>query len=129
MKKNYKKTGQTLTSLLIFMVIATTITAASVVIIISGSAAASKFQQGVIATRIAESAGENALLRLLRTPTYTGESMTIDGGSATIVVSGTTTKVIDVTSTYGSYKRKIRINAGYSAGILVVTPPWKEIYP
>lgn len=130
MKKNIlKKSGQTLTALLVFMAIATTITAAAVVVIISGSTAASKYQQGIMTMQFAESAGENALLRLLRNPNYTGETLPVDGGSAVITVTGTTTKVIDVTATFGNFTRKMRLNAGYINGALTVTPPWTEVFP
>lgn len=112
-----------------FMVIASTVTAAAVVLIMTGSTAATRYQQGIATMQIAESAGENALLRLLRNPNYTGETMSVDGGSAVITVTGTTTKTVNITATNGNFTRKVQIVAGYNAGKLSVTPPWLEVFP
>ncbi len=129
MKKIHTQTGQTLTALLIFMAILVTITAGSVVVIISNVQGAQKLQDGSIALQVAESAAENALLRLIRNPNYTGETMSIGQGTATIIATGTTAKTINIIGQYGNFSRKIRITAGYNNGILVVTPPWQEVYP
>jgi hypothetical protein len=79
------------------------------------------------AVLIAESAAENALLRLLRDPSYTGETLTIDGGTATIVVTGSGNKTIDVTTSVGSTVKTLRVQTTDVNGITTVSS-WNEIY-
>lgn len=124
----YKK-GQALTTLLVFMAIATTITAGSVVVILTGSRSADRFAQGVTAMQIAESGGEEALMRLIRDPAYTGGSVNVGQGTAIATVSGTTVKTITITGQYGEYSRQLQITAGYAGGLIQVTPPWREVFP
>jgi hypothetical protein len=119
--------GETLVTLLVFMVVAMTITTSAAVMILNNSRGATKLAEGIEASHVAESGIENATLRLMRDPTYTGETLTVNNGTVVIQVSGTTTKVVIATATVGNSKRKIQMNAGYSNGILMVTPPLKEI--
>ncbi|OGG11894.1 hypothetical protein A2Z00_00870 [Candidatus Gottesmanbacteria bacterium RBG_13_45_10] len=125
MKK--QKNGQTLITLLIFMVIGITVTAAAVVLTISGSIKASKFQEGQITYQIAESGAENALMQRLRNPSYTGETITINGAPVTITVSGTNPITITSTALNGNYQRKIQIVAIDTNGILTVNS-WNEVF-
>ena len=60
--------GQTLVSLMIFMVTAVIIITAAVAVIIINSKATSKFYQGIVSYDIAETGIENAIIRLLRDP-------------------------------------------------------------
>lgn len=79
------------------------------------------------ATFISESAAENALLRLLRDPSYTGETLTIDGGTATIVVTGSTNKTITVTTSVGTTIRQLQVETVEVNGITTVSS-WNEVY-
>ena len=121
------KQGSTLVTLLVFMVVATTITTSAAMVVMNNSLNASKFERGQDALYIAQSGAENALLRLLRDPSYTGETMTVGDGTATITVTGTTTITITSIGTIGSNRRKIAINAGVNNGVLQITPPWQEV--
>jgi len=119
--------GQTLVLLLVFMAMAVTITSAAVVVIIANSKMGSKWEQGEAALVIAESGAENALLRLLRDPTYSGETLTVGTGTATIVVTGAN-PTVDVTGTVGNFSRQIQVVGAYSGGILTVSS-WREVWP
>lgn len=139
--------GQVLTMLLIFVVIAMTITASAVAVMVTNSLGASKFQQGVDALAIAESGVENALLRLLRDPNYTGTGycsgngctpepvLQVDSGSTTTTVvandgvtcPSTATLIITTTGTAGNFVRKIRACAIYVTNTLTVNS-WSEIF-
>lgn len=121
------KSGQTLVTLLFFMVIALTITSASVIILFVNSVATSTFQDGIFAYHIAESGAENAILRLLRDPNYSGETLTIGDGSATIQVTGANTKVITSKARLRNFIRTIEVQASYNNNILTITS-WKETY-
>lgn len=114
-------------TLLFFMIIAITITTAAVIIIASRSLATSKFEEGEIAKTYAESGVENAILRLIRNPGYTGETLTISDGSAEISVTGTNPKVINVIGKSHNIFRTLQIQAAYNNNVLTVTS-WKELF-
>lgn len=118
--------GQAIVTLLFFMILAITITSGAVIIILTNSLAASKFDQGNVTYYIAESGAENALIRLLRDPNYTGETMTIDTGTAIINVSGQNPKIITSEGKIGDFSRKIEVVADYADNILSVLS-WRQI--
>jgi Tfp pilus assembly protein PilX len=115
--------GQTLITLLIFIIIALTITSAATSIIINNSIVATKFEQSTLAKSIAESGIENAMIKLLRNPSYTGETINIDNGTAIATVSGTT---IVSTGRVGNYSRKIQVVTTLNNGVRTIVS-WKEI--
>lgn len=129
------KQGQTLVALLIFVIIVTTITSAAVSVMILNSAGASKFEQGFETQQMAESGAENAVLRLLRDPNYTGtgyngESVLQFGtSSVTTSVTGTGTPNLMITSTAtnGNFTRTIQVTATYNSNVLTLTS-WKELF-
>ncbi len=120
--------GQALVMLLVFMVISITITTAAVGIIMANSMSVSRVEQGVAALTVAESGAENALLRLIRNPNYGGESLTLDGGNATVTVTGVNPKTIQSQGTVGSFSRTVQIQATITNTILTVNS-WQEVFP
>lgn len=118
--------GQALVTLLFFMIIAITVTSGAVVIILSNSLSASKFDQGNSAYYIAESGIENALIRLLRNPNYSGETLPIDTGNAIIQISGSNPITITSVGTLNNLSRTIQATVDYTNNILTVQS-WKEI--
>ncbi len=130
MKKHSRinlQNGQTLITFLIFIVMGITITTAATMILMNSSLNASKVEVGTSALHVAESGVENALLRLIRDPTYTGETLSVGEGTAVVVVSGSSPLVVTSTGRVGNNIRKIQVSVGYTNGILAVTPPWREI--
>lgn len=125
-KVSFKDKGNALITLLFFALITIIVTSSAVVMIIINSGAVTTVQQGNDAYSIAESGVENALLRLLRNPSYTSEVLTIGGGTATITVTGTTTKTIISRGRIGNFERSIQVTATYTNNILTVTS-WDEI--
>lgn len=119
--------GQALVNLIFFTVIAMTVTTAAVIMVYVNSRSGAKLQEGTIAYQIAESGAENGLIRVLRDPSYAGETLSIGNGSATIVVSGTSPYVITSTGTKGNFVKKVEIQATYVNNLLSVTSK-KEIY-
>lgn len=114
--------GQALITLLFFSVIAITVTAAAVVILMNNALSGSKFQQGSIAYGIAQTGIENAKLRLLRDPNYTGETLPIGNGSAVITVSKSGTNYTIVSKGQINYfVRQITVQAIYSNNLFTVT--------
>jgi hypothetical protein len=133
MKIKDPQRGQALITLLFFTVIGVTVTSAAVVMILVNSLSGAKFQEGMIAYQIAESGAENGLLRLLRNPSYAGESNLAVGSSglATTTVSGTGTAgdpyIITSTGQTGNFIRKIEVRATYVNNLLAVTSR-KELF-
>lgn len=122
--KQYSK-GQTLVMLLVFIAVATAITTAAVTLLISSGRGITSVKEGGDVYKAAESAAENAYLRLLRNPTYTGETITIDGATTTSTVIGDDTKTITAVATRGDYRRSVVVTAAYSGGIFSIQS-WQE---
>lgn len=128
MKKNRElQRGQTLVSLLVFSVMALTVAAAATVIMINSAQATQITQGRTNAANAAESGVENALLRLIRNPSYSGETLTVDTASVIITVTGTTTKTITSEATVGSYVYTAQATAEYVNNRLTVTS-WNTVY-
>ncbi|MGE5041958.1 MAG: hypothetical protein ACM3IJ_03565 [Candidatus Levyibacteriota bacterium] len=125
MKKVYQK-GQTLVILLIYMVVAIIITTGAVAAIVTNSKATDKLLQGTTALDVAESGAETAMIKLLRDPSYTGETLSVNGGTADITISGTTTKTVISKGTLNNFTRTIQVTASIINNVLTVTS-WKEI--
>lgn len=127
-KKNLKnKNGQALITLLFFMIIAILITSASIVIMFTNSFSASNIEQADMSYYIAESGAENAILRLLRDPSYAGETLVIGDGNATIQASGNNPVTATSTGTFGNFKHAVQIIGNYNNNVFSVTS-WKELY-
>jgi hypothetical protein len=123
MKIKNAQRGQALITLLFFTVIGVTVTTAAVVMILVNSISGEKFQEGMIAYQIAQSGAENAKLRFLRDPNYTGtgEIITIGSGTAVVDRSGTGPFIFTSTGTNGNFIRKIQFTADYSGNTLSIT--------
>lgn len=126
--KKYDKNiqGQTLITLLFFVIITITITTAAVIMIIIDTKATSTYEDATLAYYVAESGAENAILRLLRDPNYIGETLPVGSGSATILVTGGSSKTITSTGTLGNFTRKIQVQVQYTDNILSINS-WNDI--
>ena len=109
--KQRNKTGQALVSLLVFIATATIITAAATTVTLINSQSTGKFAQGESALTIAQTGADNAILRILRDPngTYTGEDLTVGGGTAQITVEGSSVKTITSEGKDGNFIRKVQV--------------------
>jgi hypothetical protein len=124
-KSKIKEAGQALVTLLFFVLISLTITSGAIIIIIANSISASKLEDGVIAYYTAESGVENALLQLLRDPGYSGETLEIEGTTATVTVSGNNPKTVVSVGKNGNFKRTVSAQMNYVNGYYTVSN-WKE---
>ena len=113
--------------LLVFMAIALTITSASLYVLLNSFDSGIKRSDGILAFDIAESGAENGLLRLVRNPNYTSETITVGEGNATILVTPGNPIVITSTGKVRNTMRKVQLQIVYNIGILNVIS-WKEIY-
>lgn len=122
-----KRFGQVTIMLLIITLLLVTLTTAAVAIAISTMKDTTTFSQGENALVVAETGAENALLRLLRDPSYPGDAaLPIGEGSATITVVGNTEKTIDSVGTVGSMVRRVQVIVNLVGGQLTVLS-WREL--
>ena len=121
-KENQK--GQTVVTLLFLMVISISIISAIVVVVYNTVVAGGNFEQGTIAYYAAEAGAENGLIRLLRYPAYTGETLSVDGATVTVQVLGGDT-IISVAE-YGNSIRKVEVQTVYNNNTREVLS-WREI--
>ncbi len=128
MKKTnrYLQKGQTLVTLLVFSVVALTVATAAVAIMLNVSQATNRVEGNITASQVAESGIENALLRLLRNPSYTGETLQVGDGSVVITVTGTNLKTITAVGTLYAHTKTIEATVTFTNGIMSITS-WKEI--
>jgi hypothetical protein len=126
MKRNTFSSGQTLITILFFMVVAVTIISTAIVLLVKNSQSTTQLAVGMNAYAVAEGGAENAVLRLLRDDSYTGETMTIGDGSAVITVTGGSTKTITSQGQVGNNIKRIQVVVGYTNNILTINS-WTEI--
>lgn len=126
LKINQNSAGSMLISLMIFVVISLTIVTAAVLLVVDNTVTSSNQQIGASALSVAESGAENALLRLLRDPSYTGEVITVGDGQAAITVTGSNPLVITSVGTVSTFQRTVQVSATRVNGVLTVTS-WNEI--
>lgn len=124
--------GQALITLIFFTVIATTVTTAAIIMIAVNAQSGSKFQQGTIVYQIAQSGADEAMLRLLRDQSYTGQNnLSVGSGTVDITKSGSGTVVdpyiITSTGKSGNFIRKVEVKATYLDSALSVISQ-KEIF-
>lgn len=123
-----RKNGQTLVMLLVFSAISMIVSTAAVMMTIINTKTTTKFQQSTNTVYIAESGVENAILQLLRNPSYSGETLIVEEGDATVSVIdvGNDQKQIISIGKNGDFLRKLQVIINYSGNILTIVS-WKEI--
>lgn len=113
--------------LVLIIMLLSTLTTAAVALAISTTRDTTILTLGERALTVAESGAENAILRLLRDPSYTGESdLPIGPGTATIGVTGVSPKIITSTGTVGTLVRRVQVVVTTSGGQLTVSS-WQEL--
>jgi hypothetical protein len=118
--------GQTLVLLLVFVMVTIAITTAATFIIATNSLSATNVSEGLATKQMAEAGAEKALLQLLRNPNYKGETFSLDTGTITASVSGTTTLTINSTAVNGNYVKRVEVKATYSNNVLIPVS-WKDL--
>jgi len=127
MKIIQTKKGEIAIILVLVIVMLTVLTTAAVALAISTTRDTTTLSLGEKAYAVAESGAENAILRLLRDPNYTGETdLSIGTGSATITVTGTTPKVINSIGVEGNMVRQLEVTV-VIVNSQVTILNWKEI--
>jgi hypothetical protein len=119
------QSGQTLIALLIFMLVSVTITIAAIAVSIINLTTTTGYISGQQALNAANSGAENGLLELERNRNYSGGTMTLDGGTATISVSYSDNFVIVSVGQVGNFKRTVTVDLNDNSSAFTVTS-WNE---
>lgn len=120
------ESGQALVTLLVFTSLLITLLTAAVMVTVINAQGTSTYTLGSTALRIAESGTENAIQRFLRNPSYAGETLSLEGGTATTTVTGTNPKTITTEGVINNAHRKIQVTATTTSGIISISA-WSEI--
>jgi protein-S-isoprenylcysteine O-methyltransferase Ste14 len=119
--------GQAMITMLYMMVIGVLVTTGAVYALFTNISIASLDERGLLAHAAAESGIENGLLRLIRNPSYTGETLVFDAQrSAIITVASTSSQMITSVGIAGNTTRKITAAVQYINGIFTITS-WKDV--
>lgn len=123
----FNKKGQTLVTLLVFILVATVVTTTAVAVLLNTTRASSIIGDSTIAAQIADSGAENALLRLLRDPDYPGETLPVGDGVATVTVTGTDPKTITSVGSIDNFRKTVQVTVTYTDNIMSVSS-WRFVY-
>lgn len=120
--------GQVVLTIVVFMVVMILITTAATLITVVNTRSTFIFEQGVKTYNLAETGAENALIQLLRNSNYSGETLSLNGGTVvtTVSVNGSGKRILS-TATLGNFTRKIQVDVSYNNNILVVNS-WTELF-
>jgi len=118
--------GQALVSIVVLAAAAAVIAAGAALTAISLSKTAALSKDSDKVYYLAESGAEEALLALLRDPTYTGNNQKLDNTSVVISVTGINQKTIISEAFNNNVKRRVEVLAQLTNNILTITS-WKEI--
>ncbi|MFA5776465.1 MAG: hypothetical protein WC988_02840 [Patescibacteria group bacterium] len=123
-----KDAGQILTSVLVFMAFGLSVIALSATLTIINIQNTAKLAQSEQASNYAEAGAEEAILRLIRDPSYTDGSLPISTDSVIgIVVTGTgDDRTITSTATYNGFTKKVLAQVSL-ANNKVTLVSWKQI--
>ena len=117
--------GQVLTSLLIIMFVGLTIIATSSSLINTSLSTTAGLLEANDALVVAESGAEDALIKILRNPSYVGGTLPFDIGFASISIASTNPFTFTSLGVVGQHQRSIRVIINNSNGIMTVSS-WQE---
>lgn len=123
---NHTSSGQAVVTVIFIAVIGMFIATGAIFAVANALESSSSEELGALAFQAAESGIENSVLRLMRDPSYTGETMEIDEAStATVSVTTDTGITIQSIGTAGVVSKKIIARAHYDNLVLIVDS-WGE---
>jgi hypothetical protein len=118
--------GHALVTLLVVITASMVMISAAVVLTIATSEASSLVLRSQQTLMVAEAGLEEALMRLLRDPNYTGGTLTLGSSTATITVTGSNPKTVLAIAETGAISRRVQVLVTEDMGMMVVSE-WKEL--
>ncbi len=114
-------------TMLYIMVIGVLVATGAVYALFNNTSVASMDELGLLAHSAAESGIENALLRLIRDPTYTGETLSFGNQrTAVITVTGASPQLITSVGTIDNVSRKVQAAVNYTNGTFTILS-WADV--
>jgi hypothetical protein len=122
-----QKNGSAIIMMLITMAIFMIVTSAAVTISFINNSSITSITLGDETLHAAESGAEEGLIKLIRSSTYSGESLTIDNADVTITVTDSgPQKVINSEAEFNDYLKKVEVIGSFSNSSFTVSS-WKEV--
>jgi len=119
--------GQAVVTVLFVVVIGMLVTTGAIMTLLNAYQSMTNHELGREAFAAAEVGIENGMLRLLRDTSYTGETISMDGGkTADITVLQSPDIVMVSTGTVHNVSRKIQVDA-HITNMSIVVDSWREI--
>ena len=120
------KSGQILTSVIVFMAFGLSVIALSSILTIINIQTTAKNSTSAQALGYAEAGAEDAVLRLIRDPTNSGGTTSLESAIVTVIVSGdAVNKTITSTATYNGFTKKIVAQVSLANNKLTLVS-WKQ---
>lgn len=116
-----KQKGQALIMVILIGIIALIAVVSAATLVISELKKNTAVSFGVSQYQITYGALENALMRLLRDPNYTGETVMLGSSTCVVTVSGSLAKTVEVRCSDGTYSRKIGATVTFTNGVMAVS--------
>lgn len=128
MRQFLNEGGQSLVTLLVFVSSAIIVTSGAVIVAVTNVQSTTRLSRSETVFQVAQAGVEEATIQILRNPSYTVSDalLSIGEGTATINVSGTTTKTIISEGSIGTIKRKIQVTGDMADNTFAVTD-WQEV--
>ncbi len=125
-KNRERNQGQALVLLLVSTAIGIITTSAVITAAIVVNQSTALFTKSQLALALAESGVENAIIRLLREPNYTGETLNLADGQVVVSVTGGTNKTIVAQASVVDVVRKIQVDGTFSNTVFTINN-WREV--
>ncbi|MBI2036445.1 hypothetical protein HYT17_02355 [Candidatus Microgenomates bacterium] len=116
-----KQKGQALIMVILIGIIALIAVVSAATLVISELKKNTAVSFGVSQYQTTYGALENALMRLLRNPNYTGETVILGSSTCTITVVGSSPKTVESRCSDGKYSRKIGAQVTFTGGVMTVS--------
>jgi hypothetical protein len=119
--------GQAMVTVLFICIIGMSIMTGAMYAVYNAIGLSSESELGLLARSSAETGIENALIRFIRDPSYTGETMQLDDDRRVIITAGGTPKTtITATGSVGSVTRRIQAIVYYNNKVFTIES-WSDI--
>jgi len=119
--------GQAVVTVLFVVVIGMLVTTGAIMTLLNAYQSMTNHELGREAFAAAEVGIENGMLRLLRDTSYTGETISMDGGKTAVITVLQSPDIVMVsTGTVHNVSRKIQVDA-HITNMSIVVDSWREI--
>ena len=128
-RKLHKNTsGQILTSVLVFMAFGLSVIALSATLTIINIQNTAKYAQSEQASNYAEAGAEEAILRLIRDPSYSGGNLALaaDAVIAIQITANGDSRTVISSATYNGFTKKVQVVASLANNKATLVS-WKQI--